>query len=308
MDKNYYTDIEVAQKLNKPYPEIYRMAHRGELPVTFVDERRMFPKAAIDHLAAQQASVGKATIKPHQQKTVGSSGLARRKAGRKATRQYAKTKSKSHKPETSKNAGKTADKKVADRAASEPLHKGTLVGGSPSSSPSRPDRSKTEASKEYFTLEQIASALQKSLEDVNRMVQRGEIKATTLDGRRWVSREEVDRIISKREPQRQARIRKRLFQSRRSSDQPSQETPTDAFSHKDLTTAAQLMGTSLNRVREMVDAGEMIREPKSGLLVPVEKVAGSQEPKSPAKRAKKPGKQEKHFTAEEAAQYLPSGE
>lgn len=304
MDKDYYTDIEVAQKLNKPYPEIYRMANRGELPVTFVDERRMFPKAAIDHLAAKQASVGKTTIEPHQQKTVGSSGLARRKAGRKATRQNAKTASKSHKPKTSKNAGKTADKKVADRAAIEAPHKGTPVGGSPGSSPSRLDGSKTEESKEYFTVVQIASALQRSLEDVNRMVQRREIKVTTLDGRHWVSREEVERIISKREPQRQARIRMRLFQSRKNLDQPAQETPSDAFSHKDLITAAQLMGTSLNRVREMIDAGEMIREPKSGLQIPAEKVAGTQEPKSPVKRAKKPGKNQKHFTAEEAAQYL----
>ena len=300
-DKNYYTDVEVARKLNKPYSEILRLANRGGLPVTYVDDTRMFPKQAIDYLVAQQASVGKPTIK---QKTVGSSALARGKAGRKATRQSPKTTSKSLKPATPKNVGKDTDKKVADRAAIETPHEGTPAGVAPGSSASKPDGDKTEESKEYFTLEQIASALQRSQGEVDQMVRWGEIKVTTFDGRRWASREEVERIISKRDPQRQARIRRRLIQSRKNSQQPLQGTLSDAFTQKELTTAAQRMGTSLNRVREMIDAGEMIREPESGLLLPAKKATGNLEPGSPAIGAKKPGKNQKHFTAEEAAQYL----
>lgn len=57
-DKHYYTDIEVAQRLGKPYTQILKMANLGQLPVTFVDGTRRFPKDAIDHLADQAMRAG----------------------------------------------------------------------------------------------------------------------------------------------------------------------------------------------------------------------------------------------------------
>ncbi len=61
-----YTDVEVAHKLNKPYTEILRMANLGQLPVKFVDDKRKFPKQAIDHLASTNAPTRKAETKPHK--------------------------------------------------------------------------------------------------------------------------------------------------------------------------------------------------------------------------------------------------
>lgn len=52
----YYTDIEVAHKLGKSYPEILRLANLGQLPATFVDDRRVFHKQVIDDMAARKAA------------------------------------------------------------------------------------------------------------------------------------------------------------------------------------------------------------------------------------------------------------
>jgi hypothetical protein len=163
--EEYYTDVEVARRLNKPYTEILRMANWGSLPVKFIEDKRMFPKQAIDHLAAQEASVGPTRIKTSQESVV---------------------------PAANTRGG-------IKKKASRPSQEMTIPGGATTS-------------KEYFTPEQIASALGRSREDIDRMIRGGEIKAARIAGRRWVSSEEVNRIISKREPKRQAKIKQRLPQ------------------------------------------------------------------------------------------------
>ncbi len=52
----YYTDIEVAHKLGKSYQETLRLANLGQLPVTFVDDRRVFHRQIIDDMAASKTA------------------------------------------------------------------------------------------------------------------------------------------------------------------------------------------------------------------------------------------------------------
>lgn len=210
--KEYYTDVEVAQKLNKPYTEIYRMANLGQLPVKFVDDRRVFPKQAIDHLAAKKAPLGK-----------------------------------------------TARSKPPESHTSED---------------------------EYFTPKQVAHAFQRTQEDVARMIRWGDIKATTIDGRRWISREELERIIPKRQKARQQEIWSRLPVPCRlrtdHSQNPSEpkeytspetvrksaprDTREEATEKQDLVEvpehmvmeAAKRIGTSINKVKRMIETGELV--------------------------------------------------
>lgn len=64
--------------------------------------------------------------------------------------------------------------------------------------------------REYFSSEQVAFALQRNQSEVNSMIRWGEIKAETIEGKPWISVEEMKRVISKREPARRRRIRRRL--------------------------------------------------------------------------------------------------
>ncbi len=124
---DHYTGTEVARKLGKSVPEILQMANQGKLSVKFIDDKRLFPKQAIDQMV-----VGNHT----------SNGTKQREE---------------------------------------------------------------ESGEEYFTLEQISHALQRNVADVKR-----EAKTETINEQIWVSKKEVERVISRREPLRQKRIRKRL--------------------------------------------------------------------------------------------------
>lgn len=64
--------------------------------------------------------------------------------------------------------------------------------------------------KQYFSLEQVAYAFNREQKHINKMVRTGEVRVEKIDGRSWVSVEEMERLISKREPFRQSRVRKRL--------------------------------------------------------------------------------------------------
>lgn len=150
---------------------------------------------------------------------------------------------------------------------------------------------------DYFTPEQIAHALQRTTEDVDRVIGWGEIKTTTIEGRHWISQEEVEKIISKRLKSRQDKIRKRLPTPRRfrtdhnensskleanptSSETASDSTPQETkgqetteqqvvieFSERVVMEAAQRMGTSINRVRQMLAEGKLVLDSSSGRLV-----------------------------------------
>lgn len=236
-DKRYYKDIEVAQRLGKSYTEVLRMANLGQLPVKFVDDTRMFPKEAIDHLATQ---AGKAKAHP------GREGGA---------------------PSGRSNA------------------QGSLT---------RPPGSMQEFSKpsaapgEYFSPDQLAYALQRPVEDVERMIRRGEIKSATIEGQRWVPREQVERVIARRQESRQSRIRKRLSKPRlfhasqsASGEDAGSPVPKDAKDYNQTVTnvseravmkAAQNIGTSINKVRQRVADGKLVVHPGSGLLVTPEEL------------------------------------
>lgn len=229
-DRRHYTDVEVAQRLGKPYTEIFRMANLGQLPVKFVDDKRMFPKDAIDHLAAQRSKAGEAKLHP----------------------------------------------RVSMQNSSKPAA----------------------AAEEYFSPDQLAYALQRPVEDVERMIRWGEVKSATIEGQRWIPREQVEKVIARRQESRQGRIRKRLSMPRlfhagqsalgedaggsapkgsareRSVPEDSKDdaqTVTNV-SERAVMKAAQSIGTSINQVRQMVADGKLMVHPGNGLLVTPEEL------------------------------------
>ena len=282
-NSNYYTDVEVAQRLNIPYPEIYRMANRGELPVSFVDERRMFPKQAIDHLAAQTMSARKHTNRVNNSPSRTSNDGKRPTAPRSKQAKRSATSSSSHSSESGY----------------------------------------------YFTLEQLAHAFKREQRDLDRMVRWGEIAAVTIDGQRWVSREETEKLILRRQGSRQEKIRNRLPKPRllridqeKSSDPTSRDSTPHTkgkvsaesqsvieVSERMVMEAAQRLGTSINKVRQMITEGELVPDQQSGQLVrgsrdPVNQPsrdATSKQPKTP-----NPGKAEESPPKPDASRATPS--
>lgn len=247
-DKEYYTDVEVAQRLNKPYTEIYRMANLGGLPVTFVDDKRVFPKEAIDDLAAKRTSPGKTVIKPNRRDGVTASGGSHHNSARKAQ--------------------ENASSGSLEPATSKPLES-------------------QKSADEYFTPEQIAYALNRTQEYVDQLIRRGEIETARIGDRHWISREEVSRLVSKRQGSRQEKIRRRLPIPRRlridnneNASRPEggayPETVRDAapraterqgsienqgvieVSERMIMEVAQRIGISINRVRGMIGTGELV--------------------------------------------------
>lgn len=224
---DYYTDVEVAKKLDKPYPEIYRMANLGQLPVKFVDDKRMFPKDAIDHLATQTSQAGEATVRPNRE--------------------------------------------------------GGALSGSNRTSGSTTYPQASTTGGEYFSPDQLAYALQRPVEDVERMIRRGEIKSATIEGQRWIPGEQVEKVIARRQESRQGRIRQRLskprlFQAGQSASGEGagssipqantdyNQTVTNVSEHA-VMKAAQAHTTSINKVRQMVADERLVVDPSTGLLV-----------------------------------------
>ncbi len=230
---DYYTDVEVAKKLDKPHLEIYRMANLGELPVKFVDDKRMFPKDAIDHLATQTSQVGEATVQPN--------------------------------------------------------HEGRALSGNNRTSGSTTHSQASTTVGEYFSPDQLAYALQKPVEDIERMIRRSEVKTETIGGQTWIPRQQVEKIIDRRQESRQSRIRKRLpephvlapqrngpVQGRGRTDQEDSRARDDHstvnVSERAVMKAAQAHSTSINKVRQMVADGKLVVHPGSGLLVAPEEL------------------------------------
>lgn len=93
---------------------------------------------------------------------------------------------------------------------------GALLMDNISRKPEKPSENSSSArQRDYFTPEQIAHALQRPEADINRMIRLGEIESVEINGGSWISKEEAERIIAKREPLRQQRIRKRLPKPRK---------------------------------------------------------------------------------------------
>lgn len=221
--KDYYTDVEVAQRLNKPYTEVYRMANLGQLPVTFVDDKRVFPRQAIDHLAAKKALPENAVSKPDQRDRVKASSRSQHNRVRKS------------------------QERVTSRSPK------TAAGKPPESQASR---------NEYFTPEQIAHALQRTAKDVDRMIGWGEIKTTTIEGRLWVSKNEVEKIISKRLKSRQDKIRKRLPKlgkvftqsaEKQGSDNKRESIPEPVGSEDRPPSPTEYMGKLKKQIKDLED-------------------------------------------------------
>jgi len=126
---------------------------------------------------------------------------------------------------------------------------------------------------EYFTLEQISHALQRDLAAVKR-----EAKTETINGKLWVSKKEAGRIVSKREPLRQKRIRRRLpkptlIDTSSSAAHKTGELPMKTVGKKkyySLHEAAQFLGESVQDVQVRIRKNEILHENIKGeVCVPV---------------------------------------
>ncbi|PLS85597.1 MAG: hypothetical protein CYG60_11740 [Actinobacteria bacterium] len=129
------------------------------------------------------------------------------------------------------------------------------------------------------------------------MVRWGEIKTAKIEERHWISREEVERLIAKRQGARQEKIRRRLPVPRRlrtahNENVPEPEGDTspetvrdsapkatkgqEAIKNRDaievsermIMEVAQRIGTSMNRVRNMIETRELIMDQNGKRLVP----------------------------------------
>ncbi|MEJ7840150.1 MAG: hypothetical protein WKF95_00170 [Rubrobacter sp.] len=142
----------------------------------------------------------------------------------------------------------------------------------------------------YFKPYQLAHALQRRQEEIKHMIQRGEIRTEQIEGQRWISREEVEKVILKRIPGGRDRIRKRLpaprfFPSAQGSSSESNfasETREDRnvqtvaeASERAVMKAAQDLETSINKVRQMIAEGNLVVDLESGSLVAAEYSSGS---------------------------------
>ena len=229
----YYSPSQAAELLSTDLYKVNKLVNRGELPAVSINKHRCLPAKAVEDLVRQRYGPGKLKHAPQPRRI--------QQLGNKVPKE----------PQVETDA--TADKRSVN--SSKPQNSQTE------------DYRDTRDTREYFTPEQIAFALQRTQRDIDRMIQWDEIKTATINGHRWVSKEEAERIISRREPQRQARIRRRLPQPHKISEQPPTKTSPDVISNMELVDAAQRFGTSTNEIRQMIATGKLVRHPNSGHLV-----------------------------------------
>lgn len=290
----YYTPQQAASLLKKNVAQVNTLVRRGELPAVDVAHHQWISARAVDELVRRKfgARKHKETLMPHRVRVPEEQG-----------------------------SGRVAHGHVREEATRSP-------------GPSEHKENRPGSRGGYYDVEEAAEKLGASVDDVRHMVFLGKLRMELVEGKRLLPRGAVDAWVSsgdeteapqgggaaatEEEPvdtpatrgevahpaempdQKPPAVHRHPGASREPSN-PSTPRKTIAERAEEdrrvVMDAAQRLGTSINKVRQLIAKGRLVRDPVGGRLVEPDQVSGPEDTRTKAEK-------QKFFTVEEAAQYL----